>query len=175
MTRRVFRHVVIVAWLTTVWVALWEEFTVANVVGGVGAAIVILLMLPPRQPGPVLGFRPVAAVWLLIFFSWKLVEASARLAWEVVTPRNKINAAIVAVPLATESHAIATMVANMVSLTPGTLTLEAREDPLTLFIHVLHLKSFEAERASVHQLERLCLRAFPELGRRRAVDRKVTP
>jgi hypothetical protein len=53
-----------------------------------------------------------------------------------------------------------TLLANAVSLTPGTVTLEATEDPPTLYIHVLHLKTVEAVRADVRNLEGLAIAAF---------------
>lgn len=157
------RQVVTVVWLTVVWVALWEQLTWANVLGGLAASAAVVAFVPPRRPvGPRLGFRPLRALWLGLYFLWKLTEASAFLAFEVVTPRNRVRPAIVSVDLSTSSHAIATLVANLVSLTPGTLTLEVDEETLTLYIHVLHLSTFEGLREDVLSFERLSLAAFPE-------------
>lgn len=150
-----------VAWLTLVWIALWEELTWANIIGGVLAALTVLWVLPIRPAGARHGVRPQALALLSLYFLWKLAEASALLAWEVVTPRNRINAAIVAVPLRSRSPGIVTMVANMVSLTPGTLTLEVDEETTTIYIHVLHLETVEAMRGEVLYLEELAMAAFP--------------
>jgi multicomponent Na+:H+ antiporter subunit E len=105
-------------------------------------------------------FRPMAAALFAAYFAWKLVEASLIVAWEVITPRNRINEAIVAVPLRVDRPIIVTMIANSVSLTPGTLTLEARLSPPMLYIHVLHLKSVEDVRSDVRRLEELAVRAL---------------
>ncbi|CAN5785651.1 hypothetical protein BH23ACT5_BH23ACT5_08790 [soil metagenome] len=155
------RRVVLLAWLTLVWVALWEDFTAANLVGGLLVALLVSALIPPRPPVAVHGFRLPAAIKLSIYFTWKLIEASATLAWEVVTPRNRVKPAVVAVTLRGRSPATATMVANMVSLTPGTLTLEVDEDTMTLCIHVLHLDTFDAARREVLKLETLAVDAFP--------------
>jgi len=148
-------------WLTLVWVTLWEAVSWANVIGGVVVASAILQVLPQSAPATRVGFRPFATLKLLGYFSWKLVVASAYLAWEVVTPRNRINAAVISVNLRTRIPGVATAVASMVSLTPGTLTLGVNDDTMTLYIHVLHLHSMEETRASVLHLERLTLDAFP--------------
>lgn len=155
------RNLFTVAWLTIVWVALWEDVSWANLIGGVAAGVVVTLLVPIRPREATFGFRPLAFVRLVAYFTWALIEASAILAWEVITPRNRINAAVLAVPLHSRSRGIVTMVANMVSLTPGTLTLEVEETTMTLIIHVLHLESVAESRRSVLHLEKLALSAFP--------------
>lgn len=155
------RHFLTLAWLTLVWMALWEDLSMANLVGGLAAGGFVLLLIPLRSREASHGFRPLAFLRLAVYFSWKLLEASAILAWEVITPRNRINAAVLSVPLHSRSPGIVTMVANMVSLTPGTLTLEVEESTMTLVIHVLHLESVAESRRSVLYLEELSLAAFP--------------
>lgn len=155
------RNLFTVAWLTIVWVALWEDISWANLVGGVAAGAFVTFLIPVRPREATYGFRPLAFLHLSAYFIWELIEASAILAWEVITPRNRINAAVLAVPLHSRSRGIVTMVANMVSLTPGTLTLEVEETTMTLVIHVLHLESVAESRRSVLYLEELALAAFP--------------
>lgn len=158
------RRLVIIVWLTLVWVTLWEELSSANVIGGLVVAGVIVVVIPPMSGGSTVGFRPLRAIKLLVYFLWELLEASALMAWEVVTPRNRVNAAVVSIELTSRVIGVVTAVANMVSLTPGTLTLEVDEETMTLFIHVLHLESVQETRDSVLQLERLTLDAFPPRG-----------
>jgi len=156
------RHVLIVVWLTVVWVTLWEVVSWANVLGGIVVAGTVVAMLPPHSGQSRGRFRPLATSRLITYFLWELIAASASMAWEVVTPRNRIRAAVVAVRLTSGVSGVLTAVANMVSLTPGTVTLEIDEDSRTVFIHVLHLKSLEETRRSVQRLEALTLAAFPQ-------------
>lgn len=161
------RGLVLLVWMTAVWVTLWESVTWANLLGGMVVAGLILYMIPPVTPVPGVGFRPVAAVKLLVYFLKELVVASAVVAWEVATPGSGINTAVVSVSLTSQMAGVITAAASMVSLTPGTITLEVDEETSTLFIHVLHLRSPEETRESVRRLERLILEAFPP--RRRAL------
>jgi multicomponent Na+:H+ antiporter subunit E len=154
------RVVVSIVWLTLVWVALWESLTWANLAGGLLAGIVTVILVPPR-PDTLVVSRPLAGLKLLFYFLWKLVQASVAVAWEVATPGDRTNPAVITVPLHTDSEGIITSVANMVSLTPGTLTLDVDPDTRTLYIHVLHFISEETTRADVHTLERLAMAAFP--------------
>lgn len=157
------RRLTSVLWLTAVWVALWEDLTWANALGGVAAAVAVTWVVPLTEADFDRRLRPLALLKLAVHFSWKLAEASAILAWEVLTPRNRINAAVVSIPLTTRSPGVATLVANMVSLTPGTLTLDVDAETMTLFVHVLHLESVGASRAEVLHLEQLAVGAFPHL------------
>lgn len=148
------------AWLLVVWVALWGDVTVANVVSGLVTASLLLVVFPPataRRSGRV---RPLPTLRFVAYFAWKLVEASAVVAWEVVTPRSRITEGIVAVPIRGVSDTVATVVANAVSLTPGTLTLEVDRDPAVLYVHVLHLRDLDAVRREVRHIEALAIAAF---------------
>lgn len=146
-------------WLTIVWVALWADLSPGTALAGGGLAALVVAAFPPSSK-PRAHFRLIPALIFLGYFLWKLLEASAIVAWEVVTPRSRINAGIVAVPIRGTSRGLATLVANAITLTPGTLTLEARENPTVLYVHVLHLRDIESVRAEILHLEALAIRAF---------------
>jgi multicomponent Na+:H+ antiporter subunit E len=78
----------------------------------------------------------------------------------VIAPRHRVHTGIVAVPLRGCSDAVATLIADAISLTPGTLTLELRRRPLTLFVHALDVRDVEQVQADVRRLEVLALKAF---------------
>ncbi len=153
-------RVLYAAWLLVVWVALWADVSVANVASGAVVAIVLLVAFPSRREPELAGPRPLATARLVGYFVWKLVEASAVVAWEVVTPRNRIREGVVAVRLRNDIDGVTTIVANAISLVPGTLTLDVETNPTVLYVHVLHLRDEEAVRREVAELEALVLRAF---------------
>lgn len=152
-----------VTWLTVVWVALWGELTTGNVVAGVLLGTALLAAFPRVAPGRIGAVRPLKTLRFAAYFLYKLVEANVVVAWEVITPSNEsVNEGIVAVPVAGASDGIVTLVANSISLTPGTITLEVRRDPPTLYVHVLHLRSIERTRDDVRHLMRYALEAFAD-------------
>ena len=163
MTRT--RNLIAIAWATLVWTALWGSVSVANVLAGIAIGIGTILLVPvAADPRPTdagqLRVRPLAAVGFLFFFLRQLVVASAIVAWEIVTPGSRINQGIVRLPLRTRSPGVATVIANAISLTPGTLTLEVAKDPFVLYVHVLHMRGLEEVRAIHRETERRALRAF---------------
>lgn len=148
------------AWLTTMWVLLWGGPSVADIAGGVVASAVLLTLFPDTAPRRRYTVRPVAAVRFAVFFLVKLVEANLVLAWEIITPWNKIREGIVAVPIRHCGPGVVTAIANSISLTPGTLTLEVDPEHELLYVHVLHLRDLEAVRHDLLRFVEMIVRAF---------------
>lgn len=149
--------------LTVLWVALWDDISAANVIGGLLVAILVVWAVP-HEPAAHRGahFSPFHALKYLVLLGWKLLESNLRLAWEILTPGIGTHTGIIAVPMACGSDDVATLVANSITLTPGTLTVEVRRDgkDLTLYVHGMYTRDPEAVRHDVLQLEALALRAF---------------
>lgn len=180
--RRVLNSVVLLA----VWVALWGEPSVGNLLSGV-LVIVVVNVVFPTGPDVVRAedegtTRPLAAARFLGVFAWALLVANWQVLVDVLRPRLKIAEGIVAVPLVSRSPIIATFVANAITLTPGTLTVEIgggsggrpagragrvspgdegdAEPPVVLYVHALSLGDAEAVRADGRQFEELAVAAF---------------
>lgn len=146
-------------WITFLWVALWGELSIANVIGGVLVGAVLILLFETWR-ADTLVIRPIRAIAFLGFFAYKLVESTWTVARTVIAPRDRVHQGIISVPLPDCSDAVATIVAGAITLTPGTLTLEIRRDPLTLYVHALDTRDVEAIRQDVRKLERMAVRAF---------------
>jgi multicomponent Na+:H+ antiporter subunit E len=100
----------------------------------------------------VLG-RPWRLVPFLVVYVWDLVRANAMVAWEIVTPRHYLRPGIVACPTGVETELELMSLANLISFTPGTLTLEVSEDRSVVYVHALHIASSDEVRARVRRLE----------------------
>lgn len=147
--------------LVLVWVALWRDASPGVWIGGAAVALVIELLRRERpEPGRI---RPGALVSFAARYVGMVFTSNARVAWEVITPRNdRIREAIVAVPLRSNSRRVAILVANAISYTPGSLTIDLTEAPLVLYVHVLHFESSDAVRDEVGRLEDLVMKALGE-------------
>ena len=155
------QQVLIFTLLVGVWVALWGRLSIANLLSGVVAATAVIRLFPAVGPLPPIGrFRPIQAVAFARHFLVELVKANLVVAREVVTPTSRINEAIVRVPIAATTDTMITFVANAVSLTPGTMTVEVETDPPALDVHVLHFRGVEEVRADVGKLAGYAIRAF---------------
>lgn len=169
---RLARTLPLVAVLLVTWLLLQGELTVGNVAGGTVLAVVLVEIFPVHRPEVRHRLHPWGLLKLVVFVLYSLVMSS----WEVIkvilhpTPAN-LRSGIVRVQLSAESPLTTTIVANAVTLTPGTMTLTARLDPAELHIHVLGLADPEEFKESVHDLERRTIAALePQLGTATDVD-----
>ena len=171
------RTPVLVVWLTALWVLLWGDLTVRNVAAGVMIAMFVVLIAWPTGTRftASTSFHPLAALRYLVYFAGQLVASNLVVAREIVTPGSSLNRAIVAVPMHTSSAGINTLVANCVTLTPGTITVDVRvPEPgtgvPTLYIHALHFVDAESARRDVYRLERYAVAAFGDRSLRAVLD-----
>ena len=166
---------VIAAWLVVMWVLLWGEVNLANVLGGLVLAVLLVVVFPPgaTNDDPMI-IRPLPALSFLLWFLWALIATNVAVAREVLLPasRSDIRTAVVATPLRTRSGRLATIIANAITLTPGTLTVDARGRPAVLYVHVLSFTDAPSVIEEVADLERRVVRAF---GTAEEVARICTP
>ncbi|SHG98050.1 multicomponent Na+:H+ antiporter subunit E [Halobaculum gomorrense] len=79
---------------------------------------------------------PSVGLYLLVFLR-ELLVANVAVARTVVSPSLPIDPAVVEVPLRVESDAAVTTIANSITLTPGTLTMDYDADANSLYVHSL--------------------------------------
>ncbi len=75
---------------------------------------------------------------LIIFFIKELFVANLKVAYDVLTPPFYMHPCVIKLPLDAESDLEITILANMISLTPGTLSLDLSEDKKYLFVHSVY-------------------------------------
>jgi multicomponent Na+:H+ antiporter subunit E len=156
----VIRQAGFVAFLLGIWLLLWGEVSAANVVSGLLVAALLLLVFP-RTPSTT-GFvvRPVPAIRFLVFFGREMVESVVLLSREVLSRRSRFHTGVVAVPVHGCPDALLAAVANLIALTPGTMTVKIDTDTPTLYVHVLIFRDIETVRAKIERLNRLVVLAF---------------
>jgi multicomponent Na+:H+ antiporter subunit E len=116
---------------------------------------------------------------LLVFaghFVLDLVVSAAQVAWQALRPGSQRKSAIVQVQLRTDSDLLLTMVAEALSLVPGSLVLDLDREERTVTVHLLHVRDrehVERERADVLVVEDRLIRAFGSREDLEALDRDL--
>lgn len=148
--------------LLALWIALWGELSAANVASGVVAVAVVTWMFAERTASTY-QVRPLNALRLVGFVGYSLVTSSARVVWAVLfpTPARTITS-IQRVKLERGSVFVGAIVANAITLTPGTMTLELDTESLELSVHVLGEVDPDSFRHQVLDLERRVANAVRE-------------
>jgi multicomponent Na+:H+ antiporter subunit E len=132
--------------LILLWAAISADFSTANLVLGALVAFGALALLRRSFSRPV-RYRKVQSILALsLSFLVELLVSALRVARIVLAPnlRTALKPAIIAFPLTIRSdHEIATL-ANLITLTPGTLSIDVSEDKSTLYVHVLNFTTRDA-------------------------------
>ena len=135
------------------WLVLTGEFTPANFAIGFGISYLALLWAdratPADTPMSLYLRRVRKIISLLFYFLWTIVVANFRMAKAVLWPLSHLKPAIVAVPLDLNSPIGITLLANWITLTPGTLSLEVAEDNNTIYIHTYQCTDVDAFRNEI--------------------------
>lgn len=157
------RLVTLGVWFVVLWLMLWADVSIANIASG-GVLAVAVVVMTRRTANVVDDDKVRVAPFALLHFAghvlWQLVKSNLSLAWEIMTPTNTIAIGTVEVPLRTAAPIVTMAVSNVITLTPGTLTLDVSSDPPTLTVGVLHLHHPDLVRARVQRTEALAIKAF---------------
>jgi multicomponent Na+:H+ antiporter subunit E len=86
---------------------------------------------------------------LIVLFLYELVVSSLQVFWDVVTPRHRARPAIIDMPLDVQTDAGILLVTNLISLTPGTLSIDVSEDRKTLKVHAMFADDPDAVRRAL--------------------------
>lgn len=130
--------------LTFIWVALTGNFLFANYLFGFLLSF-FMLWLITSGTGDAKYFRILPKViTFFFFFLYELVKANLQVAYEVMTPNYNMTPGIVKVPLDAKSNLEITFLANLISLTPGTLSLDVSDDKKVLYVHSMYITSKES-------------------------------
>ena len=125
--------------LAVAWAALTGQFTLLGLTICFAVGFAALWVVQPMFGDRTGGYFQRFYRWikLLVLFLWELVVSSLSVAWDVLTPRHRARPGIIAIPLAAKGEAEVLLVTNLISLTPGTLSLDVSEDCNTLVIHAM--------------------------------------
>ena len=146
--------------LAALWVGLYGEVTPANVVGGVAIAAIVWFATRERDSRR-FRIRPLAVVSLIAFMFGNLVRSSFRVLLAVWLPTpGRTTAHVQVARLQSGSPTVAAVVANLITVTPGTMTIEVSDDAREIQVHVLGEVSTGVFTASVADLERRVVRAL---------------
>lgn len=147
--------------LTATWVLLNGELSAANVLGGLAVAAGVLVSVPIAPVARRHDVHPVAALRFLGFVLWSLVTSSLAVLVTSLRPTDeRLRSGIVRVVLPGASPLVTTLVANAITLTPGTLTVTAEADPGVLHVHALGLGDLDEFRAEIADLHARAAAAF---------------
>lgn len=144
-----------------IWVAITGSATLLNLVFGFFLASLALWIVRGEMGGSGYWRRVGLILSLVRLFLRELALSAFRVAVLVLSPRLVVKPGIFAFPLTVERDFEITLLANLITLTPGTLSVDVSEDCKTLYVHALDCSDPDAARRDIAEgFERKILEAF---------------
>lgn len=135
--------------LALAWAMLNGEINSINlIVGFVIGYIILFVTGRALGPSPYLG-KISRIIRFVFFFLWELFKSNLKVAQDVITPQDYMKPRIIAIPLDAKTDAQITLLANLITLTPGTLSLDVSSDKRVLYIHVMYAEDAEAAQREI--------------------------
>lgn len=147
--------------LALAWASFAGSFTLASLSVGFGIGYVALWVARPLFDKTTYFERVWRVLRLILTFVYELVISSVRVVWDVITPAQLSKPGIIAVPLHTKTDEETLLVASLISLTPGSLSLDVSPDRKTLYVHAMFAEDPDALRMEIKAgFERLVIEAL---------------
>ncbi|NJO84919.1 MAG: Na+/H+ antiporter subunit E, partial [Blastochloris sp.] len=144
------------------WMALTADYTIAAFILGFIVSFIIIRMGQPflgniryfrsENPGdiPHVLARLPMRVWLwtrfTVVFLWEVFKANIQVAIGVLSPLSRLRPGILAIPLDITTDAEITLFANMITLTPGTMSLDVSNDRRVLYVYFFNISDPETDK-----------------------------
>lgn len=137
--------------LALIWAALNGEFSVINLIEGFVLGYAVLWLMKPVIGTSEYFAKVEKSLGLVFFFLKELIVANFTVAYYVLAPRDRMRPAVQAIPLEPAKDISITLLANMITLTPGTLSLDVSPDRKYLFIHNIGVTDVEESRKQIKE------------------------
>ncbi len=158
------RFIIFVVGLLT-WLGLTWSLNIFSVAAGAALALFVAFMISDMFVRKI-RVKGRAVLWLLYYipvFIWACIKANFDVAYRVIHPGLLLNPGIVKVKTNLKSELGLTFLANSITLTPGTLSVDVDREAGFLYVHWIDVRDREVEGASrivVERFEKILGRIF---------------
>ncbi|GAA0191411.1 hypothetical protein GCM10009122_53870 [Fulvivirga kasyanovii] len=90
----------------------------------------------------------------IFFYLGRLISSNIEVAIEILTPRFRMHPAIVEVPIVVKSDHEVLALVNLITMTPGTLSLDISDDKKRLYVHAMYAEDTDEFIKDIQKLER---------------------
>lgn len=130
--------------MALLWAALIGPFTPANLLVGFVIGYIVLWLCSAGRERPAYARRTIAGVELAAFTFYELLMANLRVARYTVSRLRTLRPAVLGVPLEPDlTDTEITLLASLITLTPGTLTLDVARDRSVMYVHFMHVDDID--------------------------------
>lgn len=164
MRRLIYFVLAFIIWIFGAWPFVDGKIDLQVVVAGLIVSFIVAILFHEILPKEHLVFiSPVRVFWALVYlpvFFYYIIKANFDVVYRALHPKMPINPGIVKIKTDLKTDSGITALANSITLTPGTLTVDLEKDGDSdsqgtyLYVHWINVKSDDIEKATEHIAKR---------------------
>lgn len=137
--------------LAVAWMLLVGELEAETFIEGIIVGYLILWVSRSALGGTKYFRKIPITINFIFYFIKELIVANLKVAFDIVTPKDYMKPGIIAIPLDVKTNIEITLFANLLTLTPGTLSLDVSHDKKVLYVHALYVNDAESFRKELKE------------------------
>ncbi len=135
--------------LALAWVAVTGDLTAGNLALGFAIGFLVLFFTAPILGTRTYARKVIQVLNLALFFVWELILANLRVAYEVLTPGYQLRPGVIAIPLDVRTDAEILLLTTLITLTPGSFSLDVSADRRELYLHAMYIDDPDQVRRQI--------------------------
>jgi len=151
MRRLIYFIVAVIIWITMTWPFVDGRIDMQVLLAGVIASFIVAILFHEILPKEHHVFiSPVRIFWFLVYvpvFFYYMLKANLDVVYRALHPKMPIKPGIVKIKTTLKTESGITALANSITLTPGTLTVDLTDDGF-LYVHWINVKSDDIDQAT---------------------------
>jgi multicomponent Na+:H+ antiporter subunit E len=135
--------------LMVAWIVLTGNYSPAHFIFGFALGYAVLWLLQSRLVRERYFSHMRVGFGLFVYFLSELFVSNVKVVVEVLRPGFTMKPAILAIPLDLKNEHAITLLANMITLTPGTLSVDISDDHRVLYMHTMYADDAEEAKRKI--------------------------
>ncbi|MCX7957240.1 MAG: Na+/H+ antiporter subunit E [Endomicrobia bacterium] len=164
--KRIYRRIFLIILIFLIWIILAGIELYSMIAGAFCSILIVILFGDVNIQNEWVFKRPQRYLWFLyyfVIFIYEIIKANIDVACRIILPNMPIKPGIVKVKTKLKSDSGLTMLANSITLTPGTLSVEVDKENGYIYVHWIYVKSTDMEEATrriVSKFEKVLMKIF---------------
>lgn len=138
--------------LALLWTLMWGTFDMGVFLSGFVLGYLLLGLFSRTFSQQGYGRKGWQLFSFAAYFVRILIKANLQVAWEIITPRFAMQPRLLRYPVSDLSPAQLTTLANAITLTPGTLSVDVTQDKNWLYVHCMYARDNDQAIAELTEL-----------------------
>jgi len=146
--------------LAIAWTLMVGELSPGQFTTGLAIGFLVLALVGRFVGAARYAPRLIDAFVFAVLYIWEVLLANLRVAYDIVTPTHHMQPGIIAYPYHVDEGVPLMLLANLITMTPGTVSMDVDTQCRVLYVHAMYIEDPEEIRAKIAHFEQQLLQVF---------------